>query len=210
MSQDRASQPQRAETSFLDALAPVEAEDLGWAPRATRASTTTSEAFGAVEVGRPVSRLAPVPPAPAPAPAASTAAPAAARPDRCPSCGARARAEQDWCSLCHTSLLPAPAGEVAPPGTAAPAVPAPVPPGAVRVREDDDGQLALDFEAPAARPPLDEAEVARMLGALSSAQQAGPRGLGSRRAKVLVAAGGAVGLTAVLLGGGALLGSVLG
>ncbi|NYD21073.1 hypothetical protein [Kineococcus aurantiacus] len=211
----RVSQDQRQDqpTSSLDGLHPAEGEDLGWAPRraaAGSAPTATSAAFGAVEVGAPVSRLAaPV----APAPAAPVPAPVA-RPDRCPSCGARARAEEDWCSLCHTSLLPAPAARATSVISVTPETPVAAGPAAdraaVRVLEDEDGQLALDLQAPARQPTLDEAEVARMLGALSSSQRTGPRGLGSPRAKALVAAGGALGLTALLLGGGTLLGSLLG
>lgn len=224
MSQDsRAPQP----TSFLDALHPAADDtDLGWAPRrGPRHDTATSAAFGGVEVGPPVSRLtapeeAPAPVEPAPVAVVPTA------PERCPSCGSRTRPEERWCSLCHTSLLPAPAP--APVVVPAPAAvrPTSVPaPAAPRVLEDEDGQLALDLEtlgetpgqtpgetageAPDA-PALDEAEVDRMLGALSREGGAGLRGLGSRRAKVLVAAGGAAGLTALLLGGMAVLGSVLG
>ncbi|GAB3453623.1 hypothetical protein [Kineococcus endophyticus] len=226
MSQDsRAPQP----TSFLDALHPADGDDtdLGWAPRrGPRHDTSTSAAFGGVEVGPPVSRLAAPEEAPAPVePSPLAAAPVAAVPERCPSCGSRTRPEERWCSLCHTSLLPVPAPVVAAPAPTAvrpTAVPAPAAP---RVLEDEDGQLALDLEtlgetsgrtpggtpgeAPDA-PALDEAEVDRMLGALSREGGAGLRGLGSRRAKVLVAAGGATGLTALLLGGMAVLGSVLG
>ncbi|MEZ0164043.1 hypothetical protein AB2L27_04590 [Kineococcus sp. LSe6-4] len=214
MSQDsRAPQP----TSFLDALHPATGEDtdLGWAPRrGPRPVTTTSAAFGGVEVGPPVSRL-PVPAAePAVEPAAEPAvepavepAPAAVAPSRCPSCGSRTRPEEAWCSLCHTSLLPVPT-PVPSPGPAPHPAPAPAP-AAARVVEDADGQLALDLGAPE-RPAFDEAEADRMLGALSREGGAGVRGLGSRRAKVLVAAGGAAGLTALLLGAMAVLGAVVG
>ncbi|NAZ77538.1 hypothetical protein GTQ99_19285, partial [Kineococcus sp. T13] len=60
---------------------------------AERTATRTSAAFGAVEVGPPVSRLAPAEPQPEPRPEPV----AAARPQRCPSCAARVRPEQDWC-----------------------------------------------------------------------------------------------------------------
>lgn len=217
MSQDsRAPQP----TSFLDALHPVDGEDtdLGWAPRrGARHETTTSAAFGGVEVGPPVSRLAAPEEAPAPAdPAPAAVVPTA--PERCPSCGSRTRPEERWCSLCHTSLLPVPTPAPVAVPTPAAVRPTSVPaPAAPRVLEDEDGQLALDLETlddaagPASdAPALDEAEVDRMLGALSREGGTGLRGLGSRRAKVLVAAGGAAGLTALLLGGMAVLGSVLG
>ncbi len=221
MSQDsRAPQP----TSFLDALHPADGDDtdLGWAPRrGPRHDTSTSAAFGGVEVGPPVSRLAAPRRRPPPSSPPPRGGPRRRRAERCPSCGSRTRPEERWCSLCHTSLLPVPAPVVAAPAPTAvrpTAVPAPAAP---RVLEDEDGQLALDLEtlgetpgrtpgeAPDA-PALDEAEVDRMLGALSREGGTGLRGLGSRRAKVLVAAGGATGLTALLLGGMAVLGSVLG
>lgn len=186
----------------LDGFAPLDDRGLLPAPRhAGRDTTRTSAAFGAVEVGPPVSRLAHEPVA-APAPAG----PVVARPERCPSCAARVRPEQDWCSLCHASLLPAPAPVV----TAAPApVRREVPPA--RVVEDEDGQLALDFEQPRPEaPPVDEVEVERMLGALARADVRGPRGLQSRQAKIAVAVGGGLGLTALLLGGMTALGAVLG
>ncbi|WP_380175109.1 hypothetical protein ACFEMC_07640 [Kineococcus sp. DHX-1] len=224
MSQDsRAPQP----TSFLDALHPADGDDtdLGWAPRrGARHETATSAAFGGVEVGPPVSRLAVPEVAPGSAePAPVEPAPVATAPERCPSCGSRTRPEERWCSLCHTSLLPVPAPAPAPAPAIAASAPAAVRPVAVpvpaapRVLEDEDGQLALDLQTPDASadgtpgpPALDEAEVDRMLGALSREGGTGLRGLGSRRAKVLVAAGGATGLTALLLGGMAVLGSVLG
>ncbi|MEW1957239.1 hypothetical protein [Kineococcus sp. NPDC059986] len=205
VSQDsRAPQP----TSFLDALHPATDDaELGWAPRrGPRHATTTSAAFGQVEVGPPVSRIPVAGPEAEPAPPVPPAAPAAA-PERCPSCGARTRPEETWCSLCHTSLLPTAAPVPEPALPAAPA--ASTAPAAARVVEGDDGQLALDLGEPEP-PALDQAEVDRMLGALSREGGGGLRGLGSRRAKVLVAAGGAAGLTALLLGGMAVLGSVLG
>ncbi|MEZ0490734.1 hypothetical protein AB2L28_00600 [Kineococcus sp. TBRC 1896] len=215
MTQDpRASRP----SSFLGALHPATDEDgdLGWVPRrGPRPTTATSAAFGGLEVGPPVSRLAVPAPGQAPAPAPAGPARAAVAAQRCPSCGARTRPEESWCSLCHTSLLPAPVPPTTPATSATPATPAPgpAPSRPARVVEDDGGQLALDLGAPAGtpgRPALDEAEVERMLGALSRQGGTGLRGLGSRRAKVLVAAGGAAGLTALLLAGTAVLGSVLG
>ena len=191
--------------------APAPGEPL-LAPRpSARTATRTSAAFGAVEVGPPVSRLVAAPRGGAGAPAGVAPVPGtppAARPERCPSCAARVRPEQDWCSLCHASLLPAE------PAPAVPAAPVPVPREAsaapvARVTEDDDGQLALDFAAP--RPPaVDEAEVARMLGALARSDRPAPRGLGSRQAKVAVAVGGGLGLTALLLGAMTAIGAVLG
>lgn len=194
-------------SSFLDELYPGEAStELDLTPRSSRPrhSTTTSDAFGALDVGLPVNRL-PEPVAPA-VQELPVQVPVAARPERCPSCGARVRVEQDWCSLCHASLLPAPA----PVATAAPApVRREVPPA--RVVEDEDGQLALDFEQPRPEaPPVDEVEVERMLGALARADVRGPRGLQSRQAKIAVAVGGGLGLTALLLGGMTALGAVLG
>lgn len=208
--------------SFLDELYPGEGDQLELTPRSSRPqhSTSTSDAFGGVDVGMPVSRLAGAaqeqPPAGALAPPARV--PVAARPERCPSCGARVRAEQDWCSLCHASVLPVPQPVPVP-------LPVPVPPSAsapvrdpaaapaVRVSEDSDGQLALDFdttpEAPP-RPAVDEAEVSRMLGALARTSSAAPRGLGTRQARIAVAVGGGLGLTALLLAGMTALGSVLG
>lgn len=178
-------------------------EDLLLAPRhSTRSVTRTSEAFGAVEVGPPVSRLAPEP-----EPAAVRPLPATERPERCPSCDARVRAEQDWCSLCHASLLPAPT----PPSVTAPVTTPVSGPRAVRVLEDADGQLALDFDEPRAQAPaVDEEEVARMLGVLARSDERGLRGLRSRQAKLVVAIGGGLGLTALLLGGMTALGAVFG
>ncbi|NAZ78282.1 hypothetical protein GTQ99_23160, partial [Kineococcus sp. T13] len=86
-------------------------------------------------------------------------------------------------------------------------VPAPSAAGAL-VREDADGQLLLDLAPPA--PPLDEAEVERMLTALARADERGVRGLGSRRAKVAVAVGGGAGLTALLLAAMTALGALAG
>ncbi|WP_432541135.1 hypothetical protein [Kineococcus sp. SYSU DK002] len=223
MSQDQRHEPT---VSFLDELFPGGAGDLPLVPRGSaRDATTTSAAFGGVDVGPPVSRLSPPDPLPEPAPEPAPgpgpgSAALAARPQRCPSCGARARAEQDWCSLCHTSLLPAPAAP-APVGQRTPAptdradeAPGEVPgPAAARVVEGEDGQLALDFGPAAttgARAVLDEDEVERMLGALARSGGAGPRGLGTRRAKVLLAAGGALGLSALLLGAMTVLGAVVG
>ncbi|ABS04704.1 hypothetical protein [Kineococcus radiotolerans] len=205
--------PMPAGVNDEQAIAPVPVESAPapgeplLAPRpSVRTATRTSAAFGAVEVGPPVSRLVarPEPGAPAGVPPVP-GTPPAARPARCPSCAARVRPEQDWCSLCHASLLPA---------EPAPAVPVPAPREAsaapvARVTEDDDGQLALDFAAP--RPPaVDEAEVARMLGALARSDRPAPRGLGSRQAKVAVAVGGGLGLTALLLGAMTAIGAVLG
>ncbi len=189
----------------LHGFAPLDDQGLLPAPRhAGRDTTRTSAAFGAVEVGPPVSRLAQEPVA-APAPAG----PVVARAERCPSCAARVRPEQDWCSLCHASLLPAPAPVVIAPVVTAAPVRRELPPA--RVVEDEDGQLALDFEQPRpAAPAVDEAEVERMLGALARTDVKGPRGLQSRQAKIAVAVGGGLGLTALLLGGMTALGVVLG
>jgi len=205
------------QSSFLDSLYPAGSEDVELTPRSVgRHAVTTSEAFGSREVGPPVSRLA------EPEPVVEKLvepAPVAVRPERCPSCGARVRAEQDWCSLCHASVLPTPEPEPEPVVRAVP-VAAPVAASVAasvtgRVREDEDGQLALDFETPAGpapelSPELDEAEVSRMLGVLAATSTSAPRGLGSRQAKIAVAVGGGLGLTALLLGGMTALGSVLG
>ncbi|WP_432562825.1 hypothetical protein [Kineococcus sp. SYSU DK003] len=193
--------------SFLEELFPGEGPELALTPRsAAPAGTRTSAAFGGREVGPPVSRLtAPVEePGPVPGPVA--------RPQRCPSCGARVRAEQEWCSLCHTSLLPTPAPESAPEPAPEPVAAPAVLEAGVLVREDEDGQLALDLGAAtrAGRPALDAGQVERMLGDLARTSARPVRGLGSRKAKVLVAAGGAAGLTALLLGGTAVLGAILG
>lgn len=207
-------------SSFLDELYPGEAStELDLTPRSSRPrhSTTTSDAFGALDVGLPVNRL-PEPVAPA-VQELPVQVPVAARPERCPSCGARVRVEQDWCSLCHASVLPQaepapepalePAPVVAPESVLTPAVAVP----AVRVREDEDGQLALDFDdpvEPTPRPGVDETEVSRMLGVLARTSGGAPRGLGTRQARIAVAVGGGLGLTALLLGGMTALGSVLG
>jgi hypothetical protein len=189
----------------LHGFAPLDDQGLLPAPRhAGRDTTRTSAAFGAVEVGPPVSRLAREP-VPAPEPEG----PVVARAERCPSCAARVRPEQDWCSLCHASLLPAPAPVVIAPVVTTAPVRREVP--LARVVEDEDGQLALDFEQPRSdAPAVDEAEVERMLGALARTDVKGPRGLQSRQAKIAVAVGGGLGLTALLLGGMTALGVVLG
>ncbi|WP_432511893.1 hypothetical protein [Kineococcus sp. SYSU DK001] len=214
MSQDQRREPT---ASFLDELFPGGAGDLPLVPRGSaRDATTTSAAFGGVDVGPPVSRLSP--PAPLPEPVPVPPAPSAG-PQRCPSCGARARAEQEWCSLCHTSLRPAPAPtapvgqRAATPDEAPDEAPGEAPgPAPARVVEDGDGQLLLDL-GPAATGPragVDEDEVERMLDALARSGGAGPRGLGTRKAKVLLAAGGALGLSALLLGAMTALGAVVG
>lgn len=205
MSQDQRHEPT---VSFLDELFPGDGGELPLVPRGSaRDATTTSAAFGGVDVGPPVSRL----PAPAPAEPDTAPGPApapVARPQRCPACGARARAEQDWCSLCHTSLLPVAPAPTAPAAPVAGGVTDP----AARVLEGEDGQLVLDFgpAATASRAALDDDEVERMLGALARSGGAGPRGLGTRKAKVALAAGGALGLSALLLGAMTALGAVLG
>lgn len=168
-------------------------------------STRTSAAFGALDVGPPVSRVVTRPATPdevAP-PVPASAAPL---PERCPTCNARTRGQQ-WCSLCHTDLRPAPAGATV---RAAVPVPAATPESAAAGAPEAE-QLALDFGVPAEpAPALDEEEVERMLRRLAAADVAKVPVLASKQAKVLVAIGGSVGLSAVLLGGMALLGTVTG
>jgi hypothetical protein len=195
-------------------FAPLDDQGLLLAPRhSARTTTRTGDAFGAVEVGPPVSRLAPGPPAGVVTDlrgetrVPSATGPVAGRPERCPSCAARVRPEQDWCSLCHASLLPgrAPRPEPSPSPSAPRAVPV------ARISEEEDGQLALDFEQPRPEAPaVDEAEVERMLGALARTDRPGVRGLQSKQAKIAVMLGGGLGLTALLLGGMTALGAVLG
>ncbi|WP_432495099.1 hypothetical protein [Kineococcus auxinigenes] len=169
----------------------------GAARRDARGGTRTSAAFGSVDVGPPVSRL-PVDPAPA-----AAAAPVPAPPQRCPSCAARVRAGQQWCSLCHASLAPAtalPASTTAP--TTAPTTRPPAP-----VEEPAEVPAAAPAEG-AALP--DEEEVERMLRALADSAGAPVRGLGSPRAKIAVAAGGGLALTLLLLLAMTVLGALAG
>ncbi|WP_432537064.1 hypothetical protein [Kineococcus arenarius] len=157
----------------------------GAARRDARAGTRTSAAFGSVDVGPPVSRL---PVAPAPGAAAAPVLP----PQRCPSCAARVRAGQQWCSLCHASLAPLAAPPAEPPAPAGGPAPTPA-------------------TAPAGGTALpDEQEVERMLRALAESAGAPVRGLGSPRAKVAVAAGGGLVLTLLLLLAMTVLGALAG
>ncbi|WP_432507491.1 hypothetical protein [Kineococcus arenarius] len=157
----------------------------GAARRDPRAGTRTSAAFGAVDVGPPVSRL---PAAPAPGAAAAPVVP----PQRCPSCAARVRAGQQWCSLCHASLAPAAA-----------------PPALVEEPAGEPATVAATAPAGGTALPGQE-EVERMLRALAESAGAPVRGLGSPRAKVAVAAGGGLALTLLLLLAMTVLGALAG
>lgn len=187
---------------------------------ATRPVTTrTSAAFGAVDVGPPVSRLA------APAPVVSEPVPtpdpepAALLPERCPHCNARVRGQQ-WCTLCHADLRPAPRSAAARHASDLDTAALDTAPLDTERPAPDVEQLELDFGVPAAPaapvpspptgPALDEEEVERMLRRLATADVARVPALASKQAKVAVAVGGSLGLTALLLGGMALLGSITG
>ena len=103
---------------------------------------------------------------------------------RCPSCAARTRPRERWCSLCHTPLT-APGASPAAAAPAAAAVPDAPPADEVAGPPADE----------VAGPPADE--VAAMLAELAATAR-GPAPA-SRGTQVLLAAGGAVALAALLL-----------
>ncbi|MGI4894810.1 MAG: hypothetical protein ACRYF3_06835 [Janthinobacterium lividum] len=215
-------------------------EELPLAPRvSSRTATRTSSHFGAVEVGPPVSRLVPTPEDESdsndPGVQVISDPSVDSSLERCPSCSARVRTGQDWCSLCHASLRPEPVPAAEPVTSGGPASARLDTTSHPETTSNPDGtppagsagdmaelQLELDFEGlgtdpattPDAEPPnapaLDEAEVARMLRTLAASDAPMPRGLSNPRAKVLISVGGGLGLTALLLGGMTLLGAITG
>ena len=165
-------------------------------PPGAPSPTRTSPAFGAVEVGPPVSRLTPRDDAASAAPPA--AAPAGGDPGRCAACGSRVRAGQPWCLLCHADLrTPVPA-------------PAPVPVRSAATSRPDPEPVLVEEPVLDQEPVLDEEEVERMLRHLAATGTSRVRGLDSRQARIAVAVGGGVGLAALLLGGTAVLGGITG